>query len=153
MSATLDQSNVIVDSLRLNDRELAAVLARSNDGAESPQQGALGRNEDLPRTLVRICHERGNCTTFLVKPRRVHDHGMIFLHGSYVHKGALCAVLVRTAEGAPAQIPAAVFRCRHLSGRVHEVTAVFDAPVRLRDFRCADGTPLTAIDPMGTPSG
>jgi hypothetical protein len=148
MRETPVQSANVVDALRLNDRELAAITARLPD-RESDAPGKVRRNsgtgrDDLPRMLVRICHQRGACTTYLVKPRDVHEHGIVFLHGSYVHDGAVCFVILRDREGRPTQLSATVFRCRHISGRVHELVAVFDRPIRVDEYQFADGAPLPA---------
>lgn len=139
-----EPSAVIVDSLRLSDRELSTVLAKviERAGVESDVPETV--QCDWPRMLVHICHVKGQCTTFLVKPRDVHAQGMVFLHGSFVHQGASCAALVRHADGTPTQLPATISDCRHLTGRVHEVTATFDEPIDPREYVCADGSPLTA---------
>jgi hypothetical protein len=140
-----DPSAHIIDALRLNERELAAIVARWSDreAAAAPNVRRTTRSErDLPRILVRICHQRGNCTTYIVKPRDIHEHGLVILHGSYVHEGAACFVILRDRDGQPTQLAATVFGCRHVSGRVHELVCVFNRPVRLREYQFADGTPL-----------
>lgn len=157
MRQTPDQSAVVIDALRLNDRELSAIMARATeregDAAQAVRRNGGGR-DDLPRMLVRICHQRGNCTTYLVKPRDVHEHGMVFLHGSYVHEGAACFALLRDRAGRPTQLPATIFRCRHIFGRVHELVAVFDRPICTEEYQFADGTLLPpASGPSGVASG
>ena len=142
------QTTTVIDALRLNDRELAAIMARDAqrvaDNATSAKRPGMVR-DDLPRMIVRICHQRGNCTTYLVKPRDIHEHGMIFLHGSFVHEGAACFAILRDGAGRPTQIPATAFRCRHISGRVHELVAVFDRPIHRANYLYTDGTPVSAV--------
>ena len=148
MTNNREQANVIVDSLRMSERDLMRLLAQivARDGARTETNNArradleraITESTGLPRTLVRICHPRGNCTTYLVKPRDIHTDGFVFLHGAFVHLGAECSMLVRARAGQPTQLSAKVIDCRHVSGRVHEVVASFDQPIRLEDYMLGD---------------
>lgn len=149
-----DNSNVIVDTLRVPERDLYRVLvflaARDKSQQTQPKMPA-GAGKPTPlcvpnfaRMLVRICHQADNCTTYLVKPRDVHRNGIIFLHGAFVHNGARCAVLLRTRNGKPVQLDAGIVSCRHVTGRIHELVAKFDAPIRMDDYQIAGGSPLTS---------
>jgi len=136
-------SNAIIDTLRIPDRDLLRVLAflSAKDGGSLKEAIA-----NLPRMLVRICHQTGNCNTYLVKPRDIHRHGICFLHGAFVHTGAQCSVLLRTREGDPTQLAARVIRCRHVVGRIHEIVATFETAIEMKEFQFAgaltlEGTP------------
>ena len=150
MRDTPDQRHTIIDTLRLSDRELAEAVSRSaaasGDGQpQSMRRSPAGAGVDLPRTLVRICQQRGNCVTYLIKPRDLHANGIVFLHGSFVHEGAKCAVLLRLSDGTPTQLAATVLRCRHVGGHIHELVAVFDRAIAVKDYAFADGSPLPEI--------
>lgn len=151
------QATNIIDALRLNDRELAALMARSFDREADTASSVRRSNrygiDDLPRMLVHICHQRGQCTTYLVKPRDIHNHGVVFLHGSFVHEGATCFIILRDRSGRPTQLSATVFRCRHISGRVHEVVTVFDKPICVDEYSFPDGTRLPAGEPASSTAG
>jgi len=147
-----DNSNVIVDTLRIADRELHRVLVflamrdkslqampKSSAGGGKPAPLAVPNH---PRMLVRICHQADNCTTYLVKPREMQSSGISFLHGAFVHNGARCAVLLRTSKGKPVQLDAGVINCSHVTGRIHEIAVKFDAPIRMDDYQFASGPPV-----------
>ena len=158
MTTLRDQANGIVDSLRMSERDLmrllAQLVARESADSQSPaRQAAVERSitdsSGLPRTLARICHPRGNCTTYLVKPRDIHADGIVFLHGAFVHTGAECSFLVRTRTGQPTQLASSVLSCRHVTGRIHEIAAKFDQPVRLEDYMFFDRAPMAeAAEPV-----
>ncbi len=155
MNATREPTKVIVDCLRMNDRELAPMLVAL---ARLDRTGVPGRTpvtnvaipserstSNLPRVLVHLCQpDSTGCTTYLVKPRDLHEEGISFLHGAFVHNNARCTLLLRTANSEPTQIPARVINCRHVAGRIHELVAIFDQPVKLDEFQYPDGTPCGA---------
>jgi len=152
MTNNREQTNVIVDSLRMSERDLMRLLAQivareggsarveASNAQRAELERAITESAGLPRTLVRICHPRGNCTTYLVKPRDIHTDGFVFLHGAFVHIGAECSMLVRACDARPTQLSAKVIACRHVTGRIHEIVARFDQPVRLEDYVWCDQT-------------
>lgn len=152
MRETTEQPLVIVDTLRSPDRDLLDVLAKlaakdaeAGGSAASLRRKTSGTVLDLPRMLIRVCHQLGHCHTYLIKPRDIHSNGIVFLHGSYVHDGAKCALYLRSHDGKPAQIAATILRCRHVSGRVHELVAVFDRAIQLHEYSFADGSPMPGV--------
>lgn len=157
MRATPVHPSTVIDTLRMTDRELVSLMARAQQGHDrEAATSAGGRSaasdvrDNWPRLIVRVCHQRGQCTAYLVKPRDIHEHGLVALHGSYVHEGAACSVILRNKAGQPEQIPATILRCRHIAGRVHELVAVFNLPLRPDDYCLTDGMPGT-VKGGGTP--
>jgi hypothetical protein len=142
----------IVDTLRLSDRDLLRMVkihlkpaAGGSPVAAANETPPIDPNlmAALPRMLMRM-HDgvAHRWTTFLVKPCDIHSNGVVCLHGAFVHNGAKCAVLLRTTGGSPVQIPATVLHCHHLTGRLHQLVATFDEPVRLAHFCLADGVSI-----------
>lgn len=157
MSAAHEPSNTILDNIRLPDRELLAILNtlsaadrakhKPNTNGDAPHRNGHSAVRNLPRLLMHICqNESSNCLTYLVKPRDIHSEGVVFLHGAFVHAKAHCAMLLRTRDGRPTQVSAKIMNCRHVSGRIHELVAVFDRPIKIEEFMFADGTTLTGED-------
>lgn len=152
----------IVDTLRMNDRELAKLVieprppaARAADPSSAGAAAAAGAGSlqgvpidpclmtCLPRMLLRLQDRAsGQWTTFLIKPCDIHENGLVFLHGAFVYKGAKCVLLARGADVRPVQIPASILHCTHLTGRVHQLVAVFDQPIRLEDHLFSDGASI-----------
>ena len=147
MTQLRDQSTMLVDTLRMTDRDLLRVLAAlagsgAKAGAEADARSAVAV-ANYPRVVLRLRDQlTGVWTAFLVKPRVIHEHGLTFLHGGYVHKDVRGAVLLRDAAGLPTQITVAIMACRHLTGRLHEAVATFERNLDLGQFQFADGSLL-----------
>jgi hypothetical protein len=43
-------------------------------------------------------------------------------------------------------LASSVLACRHVTGRIHEITAKFDQPVRLDDYMFFDRAPVSETD-------
>jgi hypothetical protein len=146
MAQLREPTTALMDTLRMSEKELLRVLAQLAD-AVTPRKEADVKSAavlNYPRALVRLRDQvSGAWTTYLVKPRLIHEHGLAFLHGSYVHKDVRGAILLRDASGRPTQISVNVVACRHLVGRLHEVVATFERQLILDQFQLADGTLLS----------
>jgi hypothetical protein len=147
MTQVREPSSLLVDTLRMSERELLRMLGQLAGGT-----GDAARNIEhtctvvmnYPRAVMRLRDRTmGAWNTYVVKPRAVHEHAMTFLHGSYVHRGVRSDVLLRDAHGRPVQLGGTVVMCRHVCGRVHEVVTTFDNPIDLRSFRFSDGSALS----------
>lgn len=136
----------IVDTLRMTDKDLQRVLSLLPPGMEASDRSTLtarGGMVNLPRMVARLqCREGGGWITHLIKPREIHPHGVRFYFGQFIHQQVRCSLLLRDRHGQPVQLAAVVTSCRHLNGRVHEVTARFDRPIAREDYQYPDGTPV-----------
>ena len=146
MTYTRDQpATTIVDTLRMTDKDLQRVLAMLPMSSETSSRGGVSRMllANLPRMLARIqARDTGGWITHVIKPREVHGQGMRFLFGAFVHEGVRCAVLLRDQDGKPVQLAGQVHTCRHLHGRIHEISAIFDRPISPENYQYPDGSPV-----------
>ena len=137
MTAVGDGLNV--SEVRLSERERGALVA-----AMKAHHGSERRRHErhlLPQSfalLVRIQHPGGTATTLSVTARDLSMSGVGFFHTSYIHPGTPAVFIMKRLGGEAVPVPGAIMRCRHVSGRVHEVGAVFDAEVRIEEF-CETG--------------
>jgi hypothetical protein len=129
-----------VSGVRLSERERGALVA-----AMKAHHGAERRRHErhlLPQSfalLVRIQHPGGTAATLSVTARDLSVSGVGFFHTSYIHPGTPAVFIMKRLGGEAVSVPGAIMRCRHVSGRVHEVGAVFDAEVRVEEF-CETGS-------------
>lgn len=125
--------------LRLSEREVGALKR-----AMSMHQGAERRRHArymLPNDfalVIRIIQPGGGAQTFSASARDISVSGLGFFHGSYVHPGTACGVLMRTLKGDAVAVSGTVVRCKHLSGRVHEVGILFEHEVEVSQFVASD---------------
>jgi hypothetical protein len=152
MTVSRQQITQIIDTLRMSDRDLGRVLSSPGEPAtlanasvsrtREPQASAAA----LPRMPVRLRrHESGPWIVYLVRPRHVNRHAITFLHGGFVHRGVQCDLLLRDRSGKAVQLLAAIASCRHVHGRVHEVTAMFAFPIDVDQFQFPDGSSITSV--------
>ncbi len=135
-------------NLRLTDRELAALKS-----AMAMHQGAEKRRHArymLPSgfvLVVRIEQPGGGMHTVSATARDLSASGLGFFHPSYVHPGTACGVLMKTTKGDAVAVSGTVVRCKHVSGRVHEVGVLFEHEIEVSQF-VATGTPAETQSPI-----
>ena len=148
MTQLREQSTMLVDTLRMSEKDLLRIMVSlAAGGATKPaveQDANLICVANYPRLVMRLRDQlTGVWTTFLVKPRLVHEHGLAFLHGGYVHRDVRGAILLRDSAGLPTQLSVTIASCRHLTGRLHEAVATFERRIDLNQYQFADGSVLS----------
>ena len=121
-----------LSGIRLSERERAALgkAMGIHNGAERRRH----RRYLLPKEftlVVRIQQPGGSTSIFSVTPRDLSTSGMGFFHATYVHPGTECELMMRTLKGDSVVLTATVMRCRHVSGRIHEVGCLFKEEVNV----------------------
>lgn len=124
-----------IDILRLT-RAATRVLNESldrQDTAATHAGGAAQRgqtlSQNLPPLVIEI-HRPGSSTSkYLAYPRRIESEEISLLHGFFLNVGIECLVTLTTLDRESLQVAAAVRRCRHVHGRVHEVVLGFHRPI------------------------
>jgi hypothetical protein len=128
-----------ISGIRLSDRERAA-LGKAM-GIHSGNERRRHRRYMLPREftlVVRVQQPGGTRALFSVTPRDMSLSGIGFFHASYIHPGTQCIMMMRTLKGQGVSIPGTVVRCRHVSGRIHEVGALFEKEIDVEAFVVPD---------------
>src|ERR1019366_10324054 len=60
---------------------------------------------------------------------------MAFLHGGFLYIGTECWIVLPRLDGKGGiRVASTVVRCRHVSGRAHEVAVRFGEPIPVNDF-------------------
>jgi hypothetical protein len=124
-----------ISGIRLTDRERAS-LGKAM-GIHSGAERRRHRRFLLPKEfalVVRIEQPGGGVATFSVTPRDISTSGIGFFHAAYIHPGTVCTLLMRTLHGEPVSISGCIMRCRHVSGRIHEVGVLFEHEVDVEVF-------------------
>jgi len=133
-------------SLRLSVPEQLRLLGELEQQARSSPDKDKRRSErvavpDSVAITVRLTHPGGGVDQFLVRGRNVSDHGLGFLHGSFLHEDTHCAITFRRDDGESVQLEGKVRRCRYLAGGAHEVGVAFNHAFPMREFLDADDQP------------
>jgi hypothetical protein len=124
-----------ISGIRLTDRERAS-LGKAM-GIHSGAERRRHRRFLLPKEfalVVRIEQPGGGIATFSATPRDISTSGIGFFHAAYIHPGTVCTLLMRTLHGDPVSISGCIMRCRHVSGRIHEVGVLFEHEVDAEVF-------------------
>lgn len=135
----LPEKRHYVRSLRIS-KEVERSLLHHLDAEDSKYAGQnRRRDERCPYRLedglhIRITHPGGIEANLLVIPRNISQNGLAFLHGSYVHPGSECMVLLQSLDGELVQVYGEVIRCTHVRGTVHEVAVLYREPIELSWF-------------------
>lgn len=132
-----------ISGIRLSERERAALSKAMgiHGGAERRRH----RRYMLPKEftlVVRIHQPGGTASIFSVTPRDLSTSGLGFFHAAYIHPGTECTLMMRSLKGEPVSLKATVMRCRHVSGRIHEVGALFEHEVDTGTFVADHATPV-----------
>jgi hypothetical protein len=84
--------------------------------------------------VVRTQAGTGPVLTFTASPRDLSASGMGFYHTAYIHPGTPVRLLMRTLRGEAVAVVGTVARCRHASGRIHEVGVAFENEIEVGQF-------------------
>jgi hypothetical protein len=124
-----------ISGIRLSERERAALSKAM--GIHSGAERRRHTRYLLPKEfalVVRVVQSGGHASIFSVTPRDLSTSGLGFFHATYIHPGTECTLMMRTLNGDPISIKSTVMRCRHVSGRIHEVGCLFEHEVDVETF-------------------
>jgi CheY-like chemotaxis protein len=132
-----------VNTLRLEGTALGRVQ-EALDASEAAREKA-GQTSSVRREHKRwqfrhggipieIQHPNGHLVSLLFACRNLSAGGMAVLHSAYMHPGTKVSVQLNHHTQGPTQIPGVVKRCRHVTGKLHEVGIKFAQPIELASF-------------------
>lgn len=84
--------------------------------------------------LVLLEHPGGSRVSISPRARDLSASGVSFTHVAYLHPGTACSFMMKTREREVVKIPGAIVRCRHTTGRNHDVGAVFENEIDVGRF-------------------
>ena len=129
--------------LRVDDEHLMKMLDRL-DEHEPDARSASRDDKRFPyrdkACIATIAQPGGSAPlAFVVTTRNLSAGGLSFLHGGFVHSGAICKLRLVNRFGSWADVEATVGRCRYVDSMVHEVSVTFKSPINPGDF-CPEAT-------------
>lgn len=125
------------DMMRLSDAARRTLLNQLKAQAEASGNRTAGGKENRRKdrrwdytqsdVAVTVEHPGGTLSRYLVTARNLSSGGIAFLHGGFLHKNTRCRIQLRRLGGtAEDAVVGAVTNCRHVEGRVHEVSIKFE---------------------------
>lgn len=124
-----------VSGLRLSEEELKAIVQAKSNPPGSEKR--IHRRVDVPDSfplLMQLQQGTDSDTVSSVVAKDLSSQGVGFFHASYVYPGTRAKFIMRDRGSEPVALEGTIRRCRHIAGRVHELGAVFEAPVELERF-------------------
>lgn len=132
-----------VDRVRLEDQDREALLDVLD---KHDEQDMI--TDRYPYRVVRIPvavqHPGRTDSLCLMTGRTLSREGMTFLHGGFLHTGAVCRIVLTTGGGESKLLWATVTGCRCVRGRVHDVAVAFREPIDPLEFWQGDPAELKA---------
>jgi len=128
-----------IDTLRLSDRDRALLLAHMErqlvrQGAADQRDHRRYRYQVSNGLGVEVRQNGSSPVAFAVWPRNLSASGVCFLHGGFLYDNTPVTIALTTMDGKPRTIDGRVARCRHVSGKVHEIGVLFDEAIKLERF-------------------
>lgn len=128
----------VFDTLPISMHEYRALLSRldacaaGHRGAEQRKHARVSYCRWDTKVLLRF--PDSSQAAYVVKPHNLSTRGLSFLHGFYVHVGTDCETALRDTRGKVVVVPGEAVRCRHVSGKTHEIGVEFRQAIDLREF-------------------
>lgn len=128
-----------IDALRGCERDVETALSMLADSEQEGVYADLREHERYSyganaKIEITIKFNDGSTATCLAKVRNLSRGGIGFLHGNFIHPNLTCNVRLTTRNGHPMVVTGKVMRCRHVSGKIHEVGVRFDERLDLKRF-------------------
>ncbi len=135
----------IINTLRLSDREATELLTEVERMARSAPPEGITRSArrwklQAQRAILSLRSQTGERQHLLAVPRNISTGGISLLYGGFLHQGTACEVMLRSVGGATEPVRGTVRRCRHVSGRFHELGIEFERNVNPREYLISIGS-------------
>ena len=133
--------------VRLSEPELAALRrAMSVHSGREQRRHVRHQLPDGFALVVRTQPRSGAGQTFSASGRDISASGMGFYHTAYVHPDTPCTILMRTLKNDAVAIRGTAARCRHVSGRIHEVGVLFENEIEVGQFVQGSTVPVNGAE-------
>jgi CheY-like chemotaxis protein len=120
------------NTVRLTESERREILARlDRESTPDVEQLRNATRWHFREACVHVVveHPSGGFSRIEVLAKDLSETGMAVLHGGFLHVGSECQVILRRHDGVEETLIAQVVRCRHVTGRIHEVGLRFRTTV------------------------
>jgi PilZ domain len=132
-----DGSDQLIDTLRLTDeqwRELSDQLDRVNPYETGQRRHERISYRKLAQIAVAIQQPNGQWAKYIVRSRDLSPSGIGFIHGSYIHTGSACRVILKDPKGQVVCLEGTVRRCDLVKGTAHNIGVQFREEINLNRF-------------------
>lgn len=135
-----DAAKPILDTLKLTEAEwhdIAQYLDDSASRADLPANKRKAKRERFSKRsalIFRVAHPGGTEERYLIRTRNLSDTGLCFLHGSFLYPRSECVVTLQSKDRKTIEVSGTVVRCRHITGKVHEVGIKFRTPIASAEY-------------------
>lgn len=128
-----------IDSLRLRAEQKREILNSLDRCAAAGSPEAQKRDQTrfayrVDDVSIKIFVTELDVRHFVVCARNISRGGLAFLHGSFLYEGTRCEACLIRLSGNALLVTGKVVRCRHVTGRVHEVGMAFSEKIELEDL-------------------
>ncbi|MFG0307199.1 MAG: response regulator [Phycisphaerales bacterium JB040] len=138
MARTDRHARQLLNSLRMSEQELVALVGRLREGGgdDGKNSGRQHTRFDYvqPVVILSIEHPGGNRVEIPVASINLSRRGIGLIHSAYVHEGSRCTIRIGRKGEPPLSVPGEVVRCMHRGGRVHEIGVRFDTEIDARSI-------------------
>lgn len=134
---TTGGSNKLIDTLRLSDEQWQELSSKLD--VEDPCVIGQRRYERityrrLAQIAVAIQRPNGEWAMYAVRSRDLSPGGIGFIHGSYIHTGCACRVILKDSHDHAVCLEGSVKRCELINGNAHHVGVQFEKEIELTDY-------------------
>jgi CheY-like chemotaxis protein len=133
------------NTVRLTESERREILARlDRESTPDVEQLRNATRWHFREACVHVVveHPSGGFSRIEVLAKDLSETGMAVLHGGFLYPGSECQVVLRRHDGAEETLIAQVVRCRHITGRIHEVGLRFRTTVNPTAFVKLDSSDM-----------
>ncbi len=142
MSKYAGGSNQLIDTLHLSDEQWRTLSEKLDQGdpyvsGQRSQRRITYRK--LSQIAVAIRQADGEWGKYVVRSRDLSPGGIGFIHGSYIHPGSECRVILKDCHEKVVCLEGIVKRCELIEGTAHDVGVQFNEEINIASF-VADGS-------------
>lgn len=138
-----DLGRQAIDLLRLSRKDRATLLndLREITGTSLKEEGRQGQRyqfEHIDGIDVSVLESGREVTKYRMMPRNISDQGICLLHGGFIYENTDVLIKLPTSDGEFMHVHSQILRCRHVTGRVHELGVKFRTPIDIGLFVDSD---------------
>ncbi len=132
-----DGTNQLIDTLHLSDeqwRTLSEKLDRDNLGVTGKRRYQRISYRKLAQLAIAVQQPNGEWAKYVVRSRDLSPSGIGFIHGTYIHPGSECRVILKDCHGQVACLNGVIKCCRLVEGIAHNVGVQFNEEINIASF-------------------
>jgi hypothetical protein len=132
-----DGSSQLIDTLRLTDEQwqnLSEKIDRDDANSTGLRVHARVIYRKLSQIAVAIQQPNGEWSKYVVRSRNLSPGGIGFIHGSFIHVGSLCRVILKDTNSKVVCLDGTIKHCGLIESTAHDIGVQFNKEIDLQDF-------------------